>query len=370
MHNIDRTQFEADEFESGVGGEFEQSELELPLHETQELELASSLLEVSNEMELEQFLGDLFRAVGRAAGQFARSGTGRALGGILKNTIQQALPVIGGGIGPALGGPLGGGTAQQAGSLLGLELEGLSPQDQEFETARQLVRLASSAYRNAAWAPRTLPPTAAARSAALTAARRFAPGLLRTLGTSGWGSYRRGWQGRRYGYGVGSGYRYGSTYGYRPQYGYGGYGSSYRAAPWYGSGWRYGYGQPSFGSGYNQPGPWYWRRQPWYSRRRRSWYPWGYGGYQPSEPDAGAFVQSTPEPPPPPPIAVPEPSPGPPPAAEPTPAAAAAGEPASSSEFEFLPGANGWHPGRAVGGRAARNGRWVRRGGVLVVYGA
>ena len=58
MHDIDRTQFEADEFESGFGGEFEQTELELPLHETQELELASALLGVSNEMELEEFLGE------------------------------------------------------------------------------------------------------------------------------------------------------------------------------------------------------------------------------------------------------------------------------------------------------------------------
>jgi hypothetical protein len=205
MHDIDRTQFEADEFESSYEGEFEQSELELPLHETQELELASSLLEVSNEMELEQFLGDLFRVVGRAAGQFAHTDTGRALGGILKSTINQALPVVRGAIGPALGGVPGGGTAQQAGSLLGLELEGLSPQDQEFETARQIVRLASSAYRNAAWAPRNLPPTAAARNAAMIAARRFAPGLLRALGTSRWGTYRGGgWPGRRYGYGPGS----------------------------------------------------------------------------------------------------------------------------------------------------------------------
>jgi len=359
MHDIDRTQYEADEFESAYGGEFEQPEFELPLHETQELELASSLLEVSNEMELEQFLGDVFRAVGRAAGQFARSDTGRALGGILKNTINQALPVIGGAIGPVLGGAAGGGTAQQAGSLLGLELEGLSPQDQEFETARQIVRLASNAYRNAAWAPRNVPPAAAARSAVLSAARRFAPGLLRTLGTARPGSYG-GWQGGRYGYG--SRYGAGSAYGYRPQYGYGGYGASYRSAPWYGTGVRYGYGQPSYGVGYSQPGQWYWRRR----RQRRPWEQWGYGGYQPTEPDPGAFVQAAAEPPPPPPIAVPEPPPAPPPAAEPTPGAA----PAASSELEFFPGANGWHPGRGVGGPAARNGRWVRRDGVLIVYGA
>ena len=75
--------------------------------------------------------------------------------------------------------------AQQAGSLLGLELEGLSPPDQEFETARQLVRFAGSAYRHAAWAPRNMSPSAAARSAAARAARRYAPGLWRRTGRRG-----------------------------------------------------------------------------------------------------------------------------------------------------------------------------------------
>jgi hypothetical protein len=183
MHDIDRTQLEAEQFEAeqfeaelGESGEAQPGESELPLQETQELELASRLLEVSDEQELEQFLGDVFRAVGRAAGRFARSDTGRALGGILKDAIGKALPIVGGAVGGALGpavaGVARGDLAQQAGSLLGLELEGLSQQDQEFETARQLVRLAGSAYRRAAWTPRNVPPWTAARTAALGAARR------------------------------------------------------------------------------------------------------------------------------------------------------------------------------------------------------
>ena len=57
---------------------------ESPVHEAHELEFASRLLEVSDEQELEQFLGDVFRAAGSAVGRFARSETGLALGGILK----------------------------------------------------------------------------------------------------------------------------------------------------------------------------------------------------------------------------------------------------------------------------------------------
>ena len=55
-----------------------------PLSEVQEVELATELLEISNEQELEQFLGKLFRGASRAVGGFMRSGVGRALGGALK----------------------------------------------------------------------------------------------------------------------------------------------------------------------------------------------------------------------------------------------------------------------------------------------
>ena len=41
------------------------------------MELASELLEVTSEQELEQFLGDVFRAASQAVGNFVRSDTGR-----------------------------------------------------------------------------------------------------------------------------------------------------------------------------------------------------------------------------------------------------------------------------------------------------
>jgi hypothetical protein len=60
---------------------------------------------------------------------------------------------------------------------VGLELEGLSQEDREFEAARRFVRFASEAVKNAA-ATDAADPVAAAQSATAAAARRFAPGLL------------------------------------------------------------------------------------------------------------------------------------------------------------------------------------------------
>ena len=190
MHDIDRVQLELhgqqeqeDEFEL----EFEYEgggALESPFHETQELELASELLEIGNEQELEQFLGNVIGTATRAARSFARSDTGQALGGILKQAAKQALPVVGAGAGQWLGGAPGATVGKHAGAALadmfGLELEGLSTEDREFEAARQLVRFlgaaAKTAQRKAATSPQS--PGATARAAVQAAAKRFAPGLL------------------------------------------------------------------------------------------------------------------------------------------------------------------------------------------------
>jgi len=172
------------EFEGG-GGEFEEfgefegseasAELESPLGEMEEMELASELLEVASQQDLEQFLGDVFNAAGRAVGNFVRSDTGRALGGILSDSLRsaakQALPVVG----RAIGGMAGSGD--------------LGAEDREFETARQLVRFVGSAVGQAAAAPRRIPPSVVARTAASRAAQVYAPGLLPRLqgrGTQLW----------------------------------------------------------------------------------------------------------------------------------------------------------------------------------------
>jgi hypothetical protein len=233
MHDLDRTQLEQPyEFESAgetalgeiLGHELEHTSGET---ETQELELASRLLEVQSEDELEQFLGDVLSSVVSGAKQLAATPTGQALTGILKDAAKQALPVVGGAIGRAISPSSGQVWGQRAGSaaadLLGLELEGLSQEDREFEVAKRVVQMGRESWQNLARAsaaghvPAAAPVTpapgvhpavaaahpaavaaraqvngitpqqllhvenAVARQAAADAAKRFMPGLVATL---------------------------------------------------------------------------------------------------------------------------------------------------------------------------------------------
>ena len=191
MHDIDRTQLEAQELESGMQEHSEEvagegiGMGEGPLAEAHEIELASELLSVSNEQELEQFLGNLMSTMGGAVGRFARSDTGQALGGVLKDAARQALPIVGGAVGqwirPDGGRAIGADIGTQAGRLFGLELEGLSSEDKEFEVARQFVRFAATAARRALRSAAAVPALTAATNAAAAAARLYAPGLLPRL---------------------------------------------------------------------------------------------------------------------------------------------------------------------------------------------
>jgi hypothetical protein len=204
-------ELQAEQFEfQGEGESYGEAQGELPLNEAEEMELAAELLEVTNEAELDQFLGNFIRKVGRTVGKLARP-LGRAVGGFLKPLAKAALPLAGKAFGTFVGGPLGGAIggklASAAGGLFGLELEGMSAEDREFEVARRFVRFASAATRNAALAPSGANPNVAAKAAVVTAARKFAPGLVRggggyptmpavpngaALGTTNGGSRRRG----------------------------------------------------------------------------------------------------------------------------------------------------------------------------------
>ena len=168
--------YELEGEEEFPSGEYTQ---ESPFSEAEEMELAAELLTVSNEEELEQFLGKLFK---KAAG-FIKSPIGQKLIGGLKGIAKKALPVLGGALGnfivPGAGGMIGSKLASAAGSMFGLELEGLSYEDQEFEVAKQIVRLGGAAANNAVQAPPTAPPTQVAQTALATAAQQYAPGLLR-----------------------------------------------------------------------------------------------------------------------------------------------------------------------------------------------
>lgn len=202
MHDIDRirhemeqgidalesTGFEVDEYagevygESGTSDEFEfEFEFEGVFNEQQELELASELLEVTTDAELNQFIGKLIKRAGKAVGKAVRSPIGRSLGGLLKGAAKTALPMAGAALGnmvvPGLGGMVGGQLASAAGSAFGLELEGLSSEDREFEVARRYVRLAGDATRRAVSAPPNANPAQVAQAAVTGAAKTHAPGL-------------------------------------------------------------------------------------------------------------------------------------------------------------------------------------------------
>lgn len=205
MHDLDRTQpmllqneyefnFESDS-ESG-----EAYEAGASVGDAETMELASELLELQSEEELEEFLGALVQKVGsavsRAAGavrDFSNTPTGQALVGVLKDAAKTALPTLGTAVGTAFGGPVGAQignlAAQGIGSALGLELEGLSNEDQHFEAAQQVVRLATDAAQQAA-ALQTTPgsPQQKAKAAFIEAAKSYAPGLIRPVGTNGNGN--------------------------------------------------------------------------------------------------------------------------------------------------------------------------------------
>jgi len=124
--------------------------------------------------------------VRRYGKQFVRSDTGRALGRGLRYTGRQVLPALGRDIGGRFfgshGRKYGGKFGALAADAFGLELEGLSPEDQQFEVARRFVRLAGDATREAMEAPKMLPAKTVAKQAIKKASVKHAPGLARKTG--------------------------------------------------------------------------------------------------------------------------------------------------------------------------------------------
>lgn len=186
MHDLDRTTMElsneGSDFEYESQDEYRGESPESPFSEEEEAELAAELLEVRDEAELEQFLGGLLKKAKGIAGGILKNPALKPLGGFLKGALKKALPMAGTAFGnmimPGIGGQIGSKLASSAGSMLGLEFEGASQEDQEFEVAKKLVRMAGTAVQTAAQAAPTSNPQAAARSAVVAAAKAHVPGLL------------------------------------------------------------------------------------------------------------------------------------------------------------------------------------------------
>lgn len=174
MHDLDTTRLETQaspeaggtyEFTEEFGTDGESGE---DLNEVEELELATELLAVSNEAELDQFIGKLFkkawrgiRKVGSTVGKLARP-----FAGVLKGVAKKALPFVGGALGsmipiPGVGTAVGSALGSAVGNALEAELEGLSPEDREFEMARRFVRLATRASKRLAQTAPASDPRAA-----------------------------------------------------------------------------------------------------------------------------------------------------------------------------------------------------------------
>jgi hypothetical protein len=151
------------------------------LDEGLEIELASELLETTGTAGRVVFLGDLITRTAAAAGQPLAPPVRARLAELLAHRAERVIPV---GTSPGKQAGIasaGSRLAHDAGHVLGLELEGLSPEDQEFEVARSFVRYAGDAVRSAG---RTATGPAAAATlawrAAETAAKSRAPGLVHT----------------------------------------------------------------------------------------------------------------------------------------------------------------------------------------------
>ena len=207
MHDTDRTmgrtnmeafEFQGEEEMNEFYGESEEEyQGEQPLLQEEELnEMAAELLSVTNDRELEQFLGNVIKRVGSAVGSFVRSPVGQQMGGMLKGVAKQALPMVGQAVGnyfaPGIGGTIGGTLGTAASQLFELELEGLSHEDRDFEIAKQFVRLAADAAQSAAHAPPGQNAAAIAKHAIADAASRYAPGLVAPLNGAGGGPAARG----------------------------------------------------------------------------------------------------------------------------------------------------------------------------------
>jgi hypothetical protein len=189
--------FEAEQFEwqgeNEWGGETE------VFSEAEVMELAGEMLEISNENELDQFLGDLIKRAGSALGQVVRSPVGQAVGSLLKGAASKALPLAGTALGGVLGGPLGasigGGLANAAGNALGLEAEA-EAEDREFEGAKNFVKMAGDTLKATLAGDSGTSPLVLARAALTEAAQKHAPALLAGAGAGAMPSHGPGRVGR------------------------------------------------------------------------------------------------------------------------------------------------------------------------------
>lgn len=140
-------------------------------------ELAAELVDVVNEGEFRRFLGRLVAETAHAGGRPLPGATARPLLAILRQTAERTLPTLTLALGEEPRAGAATPTAQTASRVFGLEAEGMSAEDRDFEIARQFVRFAQAAVTHASTGY-AADPAGAAADAVARAGREFAPGFI------------------------------------------------------------------------------------------------------------------------------------------------------------------------------------------------
>jgi hypothetical protein len=169
----------------GLGEAYGEMGFESLFSEAEELELAAELLSVSSEEELDQFLGKLFKGIGRGlkkVGRFIGRKVLPVLGKGLKSLAKVALPIAGKVLGsfipiPGVGTVIGGALGSAAARALELEFSGMSAEEAELEMARRFVRIAATAAQQAALSAPGIDEEVVVNEALQAAAREHLPYL-------------------------------------------------------------------------------------------------------------------------------------------------------------------------------------------------
>ena len=150
------------------------------ISEEEENELAAELLTLSNEAELDQFLGKFFKRIGGGLRKVFNP-----LRKVLRPLAKKLLPIAGTAVGTFFGGPLGASIGGKAGAfaskLFETDFESMPAEEAEMDIARRFIRFASAAAQEVADAPADADPNAVTKTAVANAASDHAPGLAQKM---------------------------------------------------------------------------------------------------------------------------------------------------------------------------------------------
>ena len=150
------------------------------LSEEEENELAAELLTLSNEAELDQFLGKFLKRIGGGLKKAFNP-----LRKVLRPLAKKLLPIAGTAVGTFFGGPAGAAIGGKAGAfaskLFETDFESMPAGEREMDVARRFIRFASAAAQEVADAPDDADPNDVTKTAVANAASAHAPGLAQKM---------------------------------------------------------------------------------------------------------------------------------------------------------------------------------------------